>query len=69
MKTFLVVLAICTSPIEGVQSCKITDDQASITTYERFVDCVRDREWYRHELGAVAECTGSAWVPPHIVKG
>lgn len=69
MNTFLVVLAICTAPIEGIESCKITQDQASVVQYERFVDCIRDREWYREELGAVAECTGTAWVPPHAEKG
>lgn len=68
MKTFLLVLAICSGAPAEPASCVPSPDQASVYEQLTFARCVQERERLRtFELEAY--CTGSPWAPPHAMKG
>lgn len=65
MKSYLIILALCTSPSE----CLDSDTQATLITYERLVDCVRDKQTIAPEYRATAECSGKPFDPRQLTLG
>lgn len=65
MNSYLIILALCTSP----SVCIPSDTQATLITYERLVDCVRDKQTVPAPWRATAECSGKPFDPRQLTLG
>lgn len=70
MKTFLLILAVCTTPDTEPFTCiPSPDGAATVYTYERLVDCVRAERWIENQFAAEAYCATDEVSPAEYLKG
>lgn len=70
MKTFLLVLAICTTPDGALPfTCIPSENAATVYEYPRMVDCVRQAALMRKEFQVEVHCAGDEVSPADLLKG
>ena len=69
LKSFLVILASCSAPVDAGPVCVASETEATLYTYSRLVDCVRDREYFTKVEGVEATCDGEAFDPRQWTLG